>query len=100
MSSPKIKPSILSKEDREQLTSHISDNTERIQEIAKLASRILNKGHTQPAQISFSFLGGETKKSTGPTPAAGEGEGYIICCQFPDGTCGCIADPPGISFPC
>jgi hypothetical protein len=81
------------------LGGQVNKHAEGIGEIGRLVSRILNKDHTHLTKISFSFPGGKVESKQGPIAAAAP-VGYIICVEFDDGTCGCEADPPGISFPC
>lgn len=100
MSTDKVRPAILPEEQRAELSGHVNKHAEGIGEIGRLVSRMLNKDHTHLTKISFSFPGGKVEPGQGLIAAAAEPVGYIICVEFDDGTCGCEADPPGISFPC
>ena len=99
MSTEQIRPAIVPKEQRAELSEHVKKHTEGIADIGRLVSQILNKDHTHLTKISFSFPSGKGESGQGLTAAAAA-VGYIICVEFDDGTCGCEADPPGISFPC
>lgn len=99
MRTDKVRPAILPEEQRTGLSEHWNKQAEGIREIGRLVSEILNKDHTHLTKISFSFPGGTVEPGQGLNAAAAP-VGYVICVEFDDGTCGCEADPPGISFPC
>lgn len=99
MSNDKVRPTIVSEEQRAGLSGYVNKHAEGVREIGRLVSQILNMDHTHLTKISFSFPDWEVGPGQGPIAAA-RPVGYIVCVEFDDGTCGCEADPPGISFPC
>lgn len=99
MSTDTVRPTILSQEQRTELSGRVNKHAEGIREIGRLVSGILSKDHTHLTKISFSFPADKVESKQGLIAAAAP-VGYIICVEFDDGTCGCEADPPGISFPC
>ena len=99
MSTSKIEPTILVEEDRLQFREQIDNNAGGIQEVAKLVSRILGKDQAQLTEIKFSFSGSPAKAGGSPVPEAAR-TGFTCCASYADGSCGCVSDPPGISYPC
>ena len=90
---------ILTAEDRAQLRRYFEDNIDGIEEVAKVISQVLGKGDELPIEITFRLSSQETGTSEGQVSGAATTYHFARGC-FDDGTCGCVEDPPGISYSC
>ena len=84
---------------RERLHALLGKQDERIRQLSGLVSQILGQdpAHVRRVTLTYDFgLWDESSRKRIPDPDGG----VVICTIYDNGTCGCIQDPPGISFPC
>lgn len=87
------------KQQRQRLRALLGKQDERIRQLSALTSHILGKdpAHVRRVTLTYDFGAWDPIAHTRvPDPEGG----IVFCTIYDDGTCGCIQDPPGISFPC
>jgi hypothetical protein len=96
---PRILGALLSVEEKKLLSDHLGGASGGIEGIAKLLSKKMGKGDKLPVELTFTFHHDAGGQAQGATAARVRISGFARAC-YDDGTCGCVEDPPGISYSC
>lgn len=96
MADIQIKPTILSEDDRVLFREQLDNSSAVIQRLGEVVASIHGKAARQIVSVTIKFQPDSQK----PVTPERKRTGIHCCATYDDGTCGCVDDPPGISYPC
>jgi hypothetical protein len=100
MPAPKrIAPTVLSERDLTEFRQYFGGSSAHLERLAQLLAQFHGKDVNQLTSITFML--DHTHPQSGGQPLPQAKRIWGVCkAGYDDGTCGCVADPPGISYPC
>jgi hypothetical protein len=89
-----VDPKILSEEERSLVREQFDNTSVRLELLAQVIARIQGKAGNQVVSITVQFRD-RPQQAALRTPTR-----TVLCVTYDDGSCGCLAEPPGICYPC